>query len=82
LVKTERGWRREHQVVMEEIQGRTLLPEERVHHRNGIRDDNGPENLELWLVLKKDPAGQRITDLIDFIVRHYPEDVSKAMEKR
>jgi hypothetical protein len=34
---------------MEEIMGRHLLPDETVHHRNGVKDDNQPENLELWV---------------------------------
>jgi len=50
----------EHILVMERAIGRYLLPHERVHHKNGVRTDNRPENLELWKI--KDPAGVRAVD--------------------
>src|SRR5262245_38124112 len=37
----------EHRIVMEQYIGRELLPSEVVHHRNGIRNDNRIENLEV-----------------------------------
>ncbi len=63
---------------MEEMIGRALHPFENVHHRNGIRHDNRPENLELWT--KPQLAGQRVEDLVAWVVLNYPEQIRAAME--
>jgi hypothetical protein len=59
---------------MEKILGRKLLPGENVHHVNGVRHDNRPQNLELWV--SKQPSGQRIPDLLRWareIIEQYSE---------
>lgn len=79
MIKVDGNWTLEHRHVMEKELGRTLEPHERVHHKNGVRDDNRPENLELWTVMKKDPPGQRQLDVAKNLIVGLPIDDKRQL---
>lgn len=60
--KRNGGWHQQHRLVMGDHLARALLRDEVVHHRNGQRDDNRLENLELWS--RSHPAGQRVDEKV------------------
>ena len=62
----------EHRLVMARVLGRPLTTQESVHHVNGDRTCNEPENLELWS--RYQPNGQRVADKVRWarqILREY-----------
>lgn len=71
----------EHRIVMEQLLGRPLYDDENVHHVNGVKADNRPGNLELWVTSQ--PSGQRVEDKVTWaaqiLARYAPEQLGQLV---
>lgn len=70
----------QHREMMEKILGRALRRGENVHHLNGVRNDNRPENLQLWLTPQ--PSGANLLDVMSWMrefVSNHSEDEARLL---
>jgi hypothetical protein len=79
---TKKGRIYEHVYVMAQHLERPISKGENIHHKNGVRNDNRIENLELWTTGQ--PAGQRVSDKIswclEFLAKYGDVEFKKKIE--
>lgn len=78
--KNGKGQILEHKFIMSNHIGRPLHDHETVHHKNGIRNDNRIENLELWS--HSHPFGQRVEDKISWAKQFLNEYGYDVIQKK
>ena len=69
-----------HRLLWEKVHNVVLTKHQNIHHKNGVRDDNRLENLELWDTSQ--PCGQRVADKVthakNLIWQYQPNLLTKA----
>lgn len=76
FVRVWAGLRKDDSDTFRSLAAKYKLEDIEKYHINGVKNDNRPENLELWS--GRQPKGQRVEDLVEWakqILLTYPDNV-------